>query len=75
MLKSNISSALYNEFVSSYQSYYQSSSASEKPFVYVGEEGAVKLVTNFVGDKTDGEIFAVSMAEDGWMEFLAFSLV
>jgi hypothetical protein len=34
----------------------------------------VKLVTDFVNNEEDEEIFAVSVAEDGWMEFLAFSM-
>ena len=74
MLKSGVSTSLYNEFVTSYQSYYQPQLNTEKPFVFVGDDGQFKLVTDFVCDDSDGEIFAVSMAEDGWMEFLAFSL-
>jgi hypothetical protein len=73
LLKSGISSSLYDEFVSSYQSLHPNHSESEKPFVYVGEQGEMKLVTEFVDDVSDGEIFAISVAEDGWMEFLAFS--
>ena len=74
MLKSGISSTLFNDFVSSYQSYQSAVKNSHSPFVFVGEQGEVKLVTDIVDNNEDDEIFAVSVAEDGWMEFLAFSL-
>jgi hypothetical protein len=74
LLKSGISSTLFNDFVSSYQSYKSLKQTSQSPFVFVGEQGEVKLVTDFVNNEEDEEIFAVSVAEDGWMEFLAFSM-
>jgi hypothetical protein len=74
LLKSGITTALYDEFVSTYQSYHHNQQTTEKPFVYVGDDGMVKYVTNVVDIEDDGEIFAVSVAEDGWMEFLAFSV-
>jgi hypothetical protein len=68
LLKSSISSSLFSKFSSGYQSY----SRDQKAFVYVDPEGNVKLVTDVVKDNgCDDGIFAVSMAEDGWMEFLA----
>lgn len=72
MLKSAISSSLFNSFSSTYQAYSEDSQDVMRPFVYVDTDGNVKLLTNVVEDdgNTDG-IFAVSMAEDGWMEFLA----
>ena len=79
-LVSKISATLFDEFSSSYQSYNSSYSTSgtssenaeEKPFVYVDTEGNVKLLTDMVDDDGSEEgIFAVSMAEDGWMEYLA----
>ena len=43
------------------------------PFVYVDTDGAMKLVTNVVDSMGgENEIFALSMANDGFMEFLAF---
>lgn len=46
------------------------SPSSLQPFVYVDSAG-VKLVTNVVDEKDapDG-VFALSMAQDGWMEML-----
>ncbi len=68
MLKSSISSSLFSKFSSNYQCYSQGQNA----FVYVDPEGNVKLVTDVVEDNgCDDGIFAVSMAQDGWMEFLA----
>lgn len=52
----------------------QSSTNSElRPFVYVNCDGNVKLITNVI-DSIGGEdeIFALSIAEDGFVEFLAF---
>jgi len=44
------------------------------PFVYVDTEGGIKLVTDVVDSSGggDNEIFALSVANDGFMEFLAF---
>ncbi len=72
MLKSSLSDNLFQSFVSSYQNIPDTSYSSHIPFVFVDTEGGVKLLTNVVedGNRSDG-IFAVSMAEDGWMEFLA----
>ena len=62
---------MFNQFASSYQAYTEET-PSENPFVYVDTEGNVKLLTNVVEDDGNVEgIFAVSVAEDGWMEFLA----
>lgn len=76
-LVSTISATLFDDFSSSYQSYkstYSSTSdtSEAKPFVYVDTQGNVKLLTDIVDDDGFEEgIFAVSMAEDGWMEYLA----
>lgn len=71
MLKSSLSESMFNQFASTYQAYTEKISA-ENPFVYVDTEGNVKLLTNVVEDDGNMEgIFAVSVAEDGWMEFLA----
>ena len=72
LLKSALSATLFDEFSSSYQSYNPSETSESKPFVYVDTEGNIKLLTDMVDDDGSEEgIFAVSMAEDGWMEYLA----
>jgi hypothetical protein len=73
-LVSTISATLFDEFSSSYQSYNTTHSdpSTSKPFVYVDTAGNVKLLTDMIDDDgSDEGIFAVSMAEDGWMEYLA----
>jgi hypothetical protein len=71
LLKSSLSNALFEDFTSSYQS-LKTIDDQQKPFVYVDHDGVVKLLTNVVGaDENDEGIFAVSVAEDGFMEFLA----
>lgn len=73
LLRSNISETLFNQFTSSYESIPKIDEA-QKPFVYVDQEGNFKLLTNVVGDEIDKDgIFAVSVARDGWMEFLVFN--
>lgn len=71
LLKSTLSESMFNQFTSSYQA-YTGKTPTDNPFVYVDTEGNVKLLTNVVEDDGNVEgIFAVSVAEDGWMEFLA----
>lgn len=71
LLKSTLSESMFNQFTSTYQAYTQEK-PTENPFVYVDHEGNVKLLTSVVEDDGSVEgIFAVSVAEDGWMEFLA----
>lgn len=71
LLKSSLSEALFNNFTSSYQS-LTAIDEQQKPFVYVDHDGSVKLLTNVVLDSNDEHgIFAVSVAQDGYMEFLA----
>jgi hypothetical protein len=42
----------------------------------VNNDGSIKLVTNVVNSNGgEHEIFALSMAEDGFVEFLAFQEV
>ncbi len=72
LLKSTLSASLFDEFSSSYQTYNPSLDHTDKPFVYVDPLGNIKLLTNMVTDnESDDGIFAVSVAEDGWMEYLA----
>lgn len=71
LLKSSVSSCLFEDFVSSYQR-FQPADPSNMPFVFVDTAGSVRLLTNVVNESGSGDgIFAVSMGEDGWMEFLA----
>ena len=71
MLKSALSTSLFNQFSSTYQ-VYENTPQTHNPYVYVDTEGNIKLLTSVVEDDgTSDGIFAVSMAEDGWMEFLA----
>ncbi|MAZ48802.1 MAG: hypothetical protein CME65_09570 [Halobacteriovoraceae bacterium] len=73
ILKSSITQSVFSEFVSSYQTYQTSYSKHDQPFVYVNTDGAVKLVTDVVDSESESdEIFALSIAEDGFVEFLAF---
>jgi hypothetical protein len=71
VLKSSLSASLFHQFSSSYQA-YQNDSNEVNPFVFVDQLGNIKLLTNVVEDDGNLEgIFAVSVARDGWMEFLA----
>ena len=72
MLKSSLSNTIFNHFSSNYQQLEKTKQHSSQPFVYVDPNGSVKFLTNIVEDGSDeSDIFAVSVAEDGWMEFLA----
>ncbi len=72
MYKTPLTATVFKDFSSCYQHFTsQKSSNSEQPFVYVDAQG-VKLVTNVVDESAkDDDIFALSMAEDGWMQTLA----
>ena len=71
LLKSSLSEALFNNFISSYQS-LTTIETGQKPFVFVGNDGSVKLLTNVIlNNENDEGIFAVSVAQDGLMEFLS----
>ena len=74
ILKSNLSNMLYDEFLSSYQTCIKSEdSQNAKPFVYVNTDGTMRLLTDVVNSLGgEDEIFAVSVANDGFVEFLAF---
>lgn len=72
LYKAPLTATVFKDFSSCYQHFTsQSTSAQQQPFVYVDSSG-VKLVTNVVdeGESTDG-VFALSMAQDGWVEMLA----
>lgn len=75
ILKSSLTTSVFEEFVSSYQSYQTKNPehATSEPFVYVNTDGQIKLVTSVVDSEGwDDEIFALSVAGDGFVEFLAF---
>jgi hypothetical protein len=74
LFKAPLTAFVVANFLSGYQSLSdpQVPEAPAEPFVYVDANG-VKLVTNVV-DSTNAEnegIFALSVAEDGWVEMLA----
>jgi hypothetical protein len=74
LYKAPLTATVVASFLSTYQSldHQNFPRQSSEPFVYVDSQG-IKLVTKMVGEtiaKDDG-IFALSMAEDGWMEMLA----
>lgn len=75
ILKSSLSNALYQEFLDSYQTCNSQSKphSDHKPFVYVDPEGGIKIITDVVDSfGGENEIFALSVANDGFVEFLAF---
>lgn len=70
MLQSPLATSIFNQFSSNYQTYSQ----DQNPFVYVDQNGNIKLLTDVVNDNgSSNGIFAVSVAEDGWMEFLSLN--
>ena len=72
ILKSSLTSSVFSEFVSSYQTYQPSQSSINQPFVYVNADADVRLVTNVLdAEGENDEILALSVAEDGFVEFLA----
>ena len=62
----------FEDFLSNYQTMSTQPQAHSQPFVFV-DTNEIKLVTSLVDelDTAEDSIFAVSMAEDGWMELLA----
>jgi hypothetical protein len=73
LYKAPLTATVFKDFSSCYQHFTSSRTQNpDQPFVYVDAYG-VRLVTNVVGDldsAPDG-VFALSVAEDGWMEMLA----
>lgn len=73
MYKAPLTATVFKDFSSCYSQFSPPSfSNSDQPFVYVDQAG-VKLVTDVVTEQNsspDG-IFALSIAEDGWVEMLA----
>ena len=75
MYKAPLTATVFKDFSSCYQhlSSY-SSKNSDDPFVYVDSFG-VKLVTGVVEERsmTSDGVFALSMADDGFVEMLALN--
>lgn len=73
MYKAPLTATVFKDFSSCYSHFSSKNSSSpEQPFVYVDADG-VKLVTGVVGEENSASegVFALSMAEDGWVEMLA----
>jgi hypothetical protein len=73
LYKAPLTATVFKDFSSCYSHFSsQTSRNSDQPFVYVDADG-MKLVTGVVGEEntaSDG-VFALSMAQDGWVEMLA----
>jgi hypothetical protein len=73
LYKAPLTATVFKDFSACYQHFasQQSSTPHDQPFVYVDSSG-VKLVTNVVEEDANNDgIFALSVAEDGWVEMLA----
>lgn len=75
MYKTPLTATVFKDFSSCYQQFSSQTlqtPENHQPFVYVDASG-VKLVTDMIdgeNEVSDG-VFALSMAEDGWVEMLA----
>jgi hypothetical protein len=73
LYKAPLTASVFKDFSSCYQHFAsQPATISDQPFVYVDSFG-VKVITSVVADadvQADG-VFALSMAQDGWVEMLA----
>ena len=66
---------LYHSFLESFESPSSQDPQNQQshPFVYVDEAG-VKYIANFVNDELhSGQIYALTVAEDGFMEMLSLA--
>ena len=73
LYKAPLTATVFKDFSACYQHFasQKSSPSHDQPFVYVDSSG-VKLVTNVVEEDANNDgIFALSVAEDGWVEMLA----
>jgi hypothetical protein len=73
LYKTHLTATVFKDFSSCYQHFTsQKSKNPDQPFVYVDASG-VKLITNVVDDMNSSEdgVFALSMAQDGFVEMLA----
>ena len=72
MYKTHLTATVFKDFTSCYQHFTSQKEKPDQAFVYVDADG-VKLLTSVVDDlnaTTDG-IFALSLAQDGFVEMLS----
>ena len=72
MYKTHLTATVFKDFSSCYQHFTsQKSKNPDQPFVYVDSFG-VKLITNIVDEDERGDdgVFALSMAQDGFVQML-----
>jgi hypothetical protein len=70
LFKAKLTQSLFSEFSDSYQSITAPQQDQTTPFVYVDQDG-VRLLTNVVDENSEDEgVFAVAVAQDGWVEML-----
>lgn len=74
LYKAPLTATVFKDFSACYQHFASSQKSidPDQPFVYVDSDG-VKLVTNVVeeGNSSHEGVFALSVAQDGWVEMLA----
>jgi len=73
LFKAPLTASVVSQFLSSFRSLKSpQNSIIDQPYVYVDADG-VKLVTSIAeeSDQEENGIFALSVAEDGWVEMLA----
>ena len=72
LYKTHLTATVFKDFSSCYQHFTSSQTPHSNPFVYVDASG-VKLVTDVIDDESGEGIFALSVAQDGWVEMLAIN--
>ena len=71
MFKAKLTQSLFSDFSDSYQSFSSPKKDQYAPFVYADQDG-VRLLTNMVEENEEADgVFAVAVAQDGWVEMLA----
>lgn len=72
MFKSGLTQQLCQNLISHYSLKKAGQLSNSLPFVYVGGN-QIKFVTDVIqGEVSKNDVFAVGMAEDGFIELLAF---
>jgi len=72
LYKTHLTATVFKDFSSCYQHFTsQNAKSPNQPFVYVDSHG-VKLITNVVDEESsaDDGVFALSVANDGFVEML-----
>ena len=72
LYKTHLTATVFKDFSSCYQHLNSTKNSHANPFVYVDATG-VKLVTDVIDDESGEGIFALSVAQDGWVEMLAIN--